>query len=397
MASLWVGPRARWRALPPLAVSATIAALCYLATIAVPARAAQPCGWPVFVLAALASFPLAFRDRHPITVVALVGVGTVGLASAGVLMAVPLPYGQLAATYTVASLAAPPWRQLAIAATGAGVTIVVLLMLGRGPVSLGMAALPFAMAYALGTAARARRDRIAMLEERAQRLAAAGEAAAARERERIAREIHDIVAHSVSLMVVQAEAGLMLADAVPSLERRFDIISATGRDAVAQLDRVLGVLRGDGPTRHPQPGLDQLPELAGRARLAGLNAELIQRGEPQPVPADLAATAYRLVQEAVTNVIKHACARKLGICLSWHEDALGIEVIDDGRGSAAPAGPGSGRGLAGMGERVRAFGGELHAGPGDAATGFRIFAVLPLPGRTAPPGTGQSWPGGGVG
>ena len=127
----------------------------------------------------------------------------------GTLGGIPLPYGQLAATYTVASLASPVWRLLVTASTAVGVILSVLLLLGQGPAALGIAALPFVAAYALGTGARARRDRIAMLEERAHRLAEAQQASAARERERIAREIHDIVAHSVSLMVVQAEAGLV--------------------------------------------------------------------------------------------------------------------------------------------------------------------------------------------
>ncbi|GID29510.1 sensor histidine kinase [Paractinoplanes brasiliensis] len=362
----------------PVAVNAAVAVLCYLATIAVPARAAVPCGWPVFVAAAFASLPLVVRHRYPIAVAAVVGAGTVGLAAAGVLMAIPLPYGQVVATYTIASLAASPWRQLSVGATAAGTVIVVFAVLGRGPGSLAMAALPLAVAYALGTGARARRDRVAMLDERARRLAHAEETAAARERERIAREVHDIVAHSVSLMVVQAEAGLVVSTAAGPAARRFDVISTTGREAVAQLDRVLGVLRGDAAARHPQPGLDGLEELMRRARLAGLRAELSCRGRPRPVPTDLATTAYRLVQEAVTNTIRHAGAHELRVLVHWCDDMLRIEVTDDGKGTAAD-GPLPGHGLVGMRERVRAFDGELRAGRGEGGAGFRVTASLALP------------------
>jgi signal transduction histidine kinase len=220
-----------------------------------------------------------------------------------------------------------------------------------------------------------------MLEERTHRLAETQEATAARERERIAREIHDIVAHSVSLMVVQAEAGLVLVADADRAATTFGTISDTGREALTQLDRALGVLRGDGPSRQPVTGLDDLPELIDRARLSGLDVELIEDARPDAVPADLGAAAYRLVQEAVTNTVKHAGARRIRIRLRWQGTGLRVEVSDDGRGPAtAPAA--SGRGLVGMRERVHAFGGELRTGPGDGGVGFLVTATLPLPGAS---------------
>lgn len=369
--------RRRSESLPVLAVDAVIAVLCYLATVALPVKLAREGGWPFFVLAALASMPLLWRRRQPVVVTGLVGAGTIGLAITGTLGEIPLPYGQLVATYTIASLASPLWRLLVMACTAAGVVVSVLL-LGQNPATLGVAALPFVVAYALGVGVRARRDRIAMLEERTQRLAEAQEATAARERERIAREIHDIVAHSVSLMVVQAEAGLVLAADTDKATQTFDTISGTGREALTQLDRALGVLRGDGPTRRPQPGLDELPDLMDRARLAGLDAELSESGRRRPVPLDLAAAVYRLVQEAVTNTVKHAGAERLRVRLDWQQAAVRVEVTDDGSGPATtPAA--YGRGLVGMRERVHAFGGELHAGPREAGAGFRVAATLPIP------------------
>jgi signal transduction histidine kinase len=282
----------------------------------------------------------------------------------------------LVATYTVAALAPPVWRVAATAVTGLGLTVTVIWILGQGPATLGTIALLFVTADAMGTGVRARRDRIAMLEERARRLAEEREVAEVRERERIAREIHDIVAHSVSLMVVQAEAGAVVAGEADRATATFETISATGREAMHQLDRVLGVLRGDGPTRRPAPGLGALPELVHQARMAGLTATLTEHGPVRRVPADLSAAAYRLVQEALTNTIKHARARSVAVRLDWSDAVLRVQVTDDGRGPV-PGGNGSGRGLTGMRERVEAFGGRLDIGP-VAAGGFRVIATLPL-------------------
>jgi len=370
--------RRRAEALPAVAVDVVIAVLCYFATVALPVKVAQDGGWPLFVLAALASLPLVWRRRQPVVVAALVGAGTIGLAITGILQNIALPYGQLVATYTVASLASTLWRLLVMVCTSVGVLVSVPILLGLGPATLGIAAFPFVVAYALGVGVRARRDRIAMLEERTRRLAEAQQATSARERERIAREIHDIVAHSVSLMVVQAEAGLVLSADPGRATQAFETISGTGREALTQLDRALGVLRGDGPTRRPQPGLDELPALLDRARLAGLDAELVERGTPRPVPADLAAAVYRLIQEAVTNTVKHAAARRIRAGLDWQPASVRVEVSDDGRGPA-PGAPASGRGLAGMRERVQAFGGELHTGAGADGSGFLVAATLPIP------------------
>src|SRR6185295_9962908 len=152
------------------------------------------------------------------------------------------------ATYTVAALASPLWRLVVMATTIGATAWSVLIVFEQRTSILALATLPFIVAYALGVGLRARRDRIAMLEERTHRLAQAAEATAVRERERIARDIHDIVAHSVSLMVVQAEAGRVLASGTPRAVGAFDTISDTGREALAQLDRALGVLRGGAAT-----------------------------------------------------------------------------------------------------------------------------------------------------
>jgi len=365
----------RLRALPPPMVDAAIAVVCYLATVAPPLKAATVQWW-LFALSALASLPLVWRRRYPIAVTALVGAGTISLALAGGLNDVQLPYGQLVATYTFASLSPPTWRLLGMVGTVTGI-IVSVLALGRGFSLVAITCLPFASAYALGTGARARRDRIAMLEERTRRLAQAHEAAAARERERIAREMHDVLAHSVSLIVVQAEAGPVVVRSDPDkAEAAFDAIAATGRDALGQLRRTLGVLRSDGPARQPQPNLADLPALVDQARRAGLEASLTEHGDRRPVPEELAVAAYRVVQESLTNTVRHARARRVRVRLDWQEAVLHVEVSDDGRGPAAPDGHG-GHGLVGMRERVTACGGELRTRVGDGGVGFRLAATPP--------------------
>jgi signal transduction histidine kinase len=372
-------PPHRW-APPPVLVDVVIAAGCYLATVSVPVKTARAQWW-LFVLAAVASVPLVWRRRYPVVVAAVVGAGTVGLALTGGLTDVALPYGQLVATYTLADLSPLVWRLLGVVVTGVGVVTLTLWSGGR-PSLIGVAALPFAGAYALGTAARARRDRIAMLEERARRLAEAHEAAAARERARIARDMHDVLAHSVSLIVVQAEAGPVVVRSDPDrAEAVFDAIADTGRDALRQLRRTLGILRsGDGTALAPQPGLDDLPALVDDARRTGLDACLTEHGDRRPVPAELAIAAYRVVQESLTNTVKHAHARQVRVRLDWRDTALGLEISDDGRGTGAPAAP-PGHGLVGMRERVAACGGDLRTGAGDDGLGFRVTATLPLDGR----------------
>jgi len=364
-------------ALPVVAVDASIAVLCYLATVALPVKAAAAAGPSLFALAALAALPLVWRRRYPVAVTALVGAGTLGLALTGALYDIPVPYGQLVATYTFAWLASPLWRLLCMGGTAVGIVVAVDTVLGQGPATLATATVPFAVAYALGTSTRARRDRITMLEERAARLAEEQHAAAARERERIAREMHDIVAHSVSIMVVQAEAGLVTSDDPDKARATFDTISATGREALTQLGRALGVLRGERASRQPAPGLDDLPRLVEFARLAGLDAGLTVSGHPRPVPADLGAAIYRLVQEALTNTVKHAEAKAVSVRLDWGDAAVRVEIDDDGRGRATPAST-AGYGLIGMRERIRAFGGRLHTGAGEGGAGFRVTASLPL-------------------
>jgi signal transduction histidine kinase len=357
---------------PPLAIDAAIAAICYAATVVPLAKSDAYTDWRIQALSILGTVPLVWRRRYPIPITMIVGIGTIGLSVLGFMH--DLPYGQLVATYTFASLSGPWGRLVGAIGTAIGLTIS-LLVPGEKLWAIGTVGVSFAAAYTLGTGTRARRDRIAMLEERGRRLTEEQEAAGARERERIARDMHDILAHSISLIVVQAEAGPVVVRTEPAkAEAAFAAIAATGREALTQLRRSLGVLRSNGPDRAPQPDLDAVPALIAQARRAGLDATFTEEGRRRAVEPEVAIAAYRVVQESLTNTLKHARAQSVRVRLEWRDSALWLDVTDDGRG---PTGQNGGHGLIGMRERVTACGGELHTGAGEAGQGFRVLASLP--------------------
>ncbi|GAA4443087.1 histidine kinase [Phytohabitans houttuyneae] len=196
------------------------------------------------------------------------------------------------------------------------------------------------------------------------------------ERARLARELHDVVAHTVSLMVVQAGAAADVFDARPEKARAaLDTIQEHGRAALAELRAMLETMRaGEPDPRGPQPGLDQVDALASALGSAGLAVAVNRDGAARDVPANVSLSAYRIVQESLTNTLRHARATRADVDLRWTDGALLVEVTDDG--SAAPAG-GGGAGLIGMRERARLVGGTLEAGPLPAG-GFRVSARLPL-------------------
>jgi len=237
-----------------------------------------------------------------------------------------------------------------------------------------------ALAIAAGLYLAARRAYIASLQDRAgqlereQRLLT--EHAVAAERVRIARELHDVVAHGVSLMVVQAQA----LGALDGAERDLagTRIASLGREALTEMHRMLGVLRpqsDEAPELAPAPGIRDVPGLIERARGTGLQVELAVEGAPRALPAGVDLSAYRIVQEALTNVIKHARARRTDVRVRYALDALELSVVDDGDGDGSGEGPG--HGLVGMRERVALFGGTLEAGAA-GERGYAVRAVLPL-------------------
>jgi signal transduction histidine kinase len=228
---------------------------------------------------------------------------------------------------------------------------------------------------------RHRADRLAAAERHAARLEEEQEdrarEAIAEERARIARELHDVVAHSVSVMTVQAGAARLLLPGNP--DRAIGPLLAveeTGRQALTELRRLLGILRADGNAHvlTPQPGIEELPALAETVREAGLPVELTIEGVPQPLTAGVGLAAYRIVQEALTNTLKHAGPAHARVVVHYARDAVQLEVSDDGRGLGADS---RGHGLIGMRERATVYGGQLHAGqrPGG---GYVVRASLPI-------------------
>jgi len=200
------------------------------------------------------------------------------------------------------------------------------------------------------------------------------------ERARIARELHDVIAHSVSVMVIQAGGARMVMDYSPErAEASLRSVERAGREALAEMRRLLGVLDGDTDPRAlaPQPGLADIDELLARTRASGLVADLRVDGEPAAVSPALDLCAYRIVQEALTNVIKHAAPARAEVRVRWGQDALELEISDDGRGPGTVNGASGGHGIAGMRERAGLHGGSIDAGAGPGG-GFTVRARLPL-------------------
>ncbi|MFJ1901326.1 MULTISPECIES: sensor histidine kinase [unclassified Streptomyces] len=251
---------------------------------------------------------------------------------------------------------------------------------------------PFVLAWVLGDSMRTRRAYFDQLEERAARLEREREAqskvAVAAERARIARELHDVVAHNVSVMVVQADGAAYVMEAAPDQARQaLETISSTGRQALAEMRRLLGVLR-TGDVREsgeyvPQPDVRQIEDLVDKVVQSGLAVDFKIEGTPRPLPSGVELTAYRIVQEALTNTRKHGGPNAgASVRLVYFDDGLGLLVEDDGRGAAHElyedgGADGAGHGMIGMRERVGMVGGTLDAGPRPGG-GFRISALLPL-------------------
>jgi signal transduction histidine kinase len=231
--------------------------------------------------------------------------------------------------------------------------------------------------WLVGRAMRGRLHEAEALARRAAELETDRVRAVADERARIARELHDVIAHSVSVMVVQAGAAeeVLRVDAARAAEP-LRAVQETGRQALTEMSRLVGLLREDGDELGlaPQPGLGDLETLVAQVREAGLPVELQIEGAPRTVPLGVDLSAYRVVQEALTNAIKHAGDARATVVLRYRPQTLEVEVVDDGRGGVD--GVGGGHGLIGMRERIAVFGGEFDAGPSDAG-GFRVRAVLP--------------------
>jgi signal transduction histidine kinase len=338
------------------------------------------------LLSLLQTLPLAFRRRAPLLCFVLTLVGVCAYY--------PLGYevtdGTLATFVGVYTVAAYEDRRKSLVGLGLLAFGMTWYWLTRAepfdpttPIWIGILGL---LSWGLGEYVRARRAYTADVEALAERLerARALEArqAAWQERARLARELHDVIGHTVNVMVIQAGAGRRTLAADRGLaERAFQTIESTGREALEELDRLLGILRTeeDEPELPPQPGLEQLHALAGRFEDAGLPVEITIEGNEVPLPRSLDQSAYRILQEALTNALRHAGGTIAHVAVRYRNDRLELEVANDGREDRRPQNhhPGGGRGLIGIRERVALFGGDLEAGP-RAGGGFVVRCRFPL-------------------
>ncbi len=331
------------------------------------------------VLVAMA-VALIVRRRWPLEVLGVLLV----LTLVGRYPALDLPV--LFAVFTVAEYLDRP--RVAIAAVVAAAVLIFATPLHTGHIA-PRGVIPQLVAVGLAVAAglylRTRADYIIGLRERASRVERERELlsdqAVADERVRIARELHDVVAHNVSLMVVQAQALAATTNGDGEQTEALNRIGDLGREAMSEMHRMLGVLRlQDDPSaeREPQPGVRDLEALVSRARETGLEAELAVVGEARELAPGVDLSVYRIVQEALTNVIRHAQAGRVYVRLAYRPERLEVEVVDDGSAAVpVPGAPTDGHGLVGMRERVGLLGGELIAGPRLDSAGYRVYALLP--------------------
>ena len=349
---------------------------------------------PMFVVAVVLSATTCllyvFRRKSPRAVTAAVFLATWGYPALGVgISPAPLVLLGLMLYFLGARF---DWRIVYLAALAVGVWVVVAaqpvlekeyLRIGE----VGVLVLTAFFVATVGLFAQARRRHVRELRELNAQLARERDAqatiAAAEERARIAREIHDIVSHSLGTMVVMADGAARTAGTdSEQAGRAMERVRETGREAMSEMRRMLDVLREDeGASRAPQPGLDSLDRLLAETRATGLRVDLTVTGAPAPLPAGVDLAAYRIVQEALTNARKHG-GRLLSVVtvtLSYRDEAIELHVVDDGAGTttASPS-TGTGHGLVGMRERVTAYGGTLETGSGPQG-GFAVHAVLPLP------------------
>ncbi len=331
---------------------------------------------------------LALRRRYPVTVLVVVTAASVvyvlrDYTENG------LPVIALIALYTVASLTSR--REWGTAVAVITVLLLAVTLFNREDLSVGDLAgnvAIFGIAAVFGDSVRTRRAYTRQLELRAADLERNQEAeaqrAVAEERLRIARELHDVVAHAMSVVAVQSGVGAHVIDSDPAEAKRIlENVKVSSRAALNEMRRLLGVLReedGARGTLTPAAGLESVNELAEGLRRAGVPVSVRVEGVRPAVPPGLDLTAYRIVQEALTNVLKHAGPATVAVTIDYHPDSVCIDVADNGRGaSTAPADgqSGDGHGLLGMRERVAVFGGRLDAGS-RAGGGFRVTATLPF-------------------
>jgi len=333
----------------------------------------------------LVVLPLLVRSQWPLASLFVVVVGAVGTAAS-----LQTPWVQILAVILAAFEVGQrvPDRTWSLGSVIAATVLMTVGFLLQGSDPVESTVLPFVFlvpSWLAGDTLRARGVEALRRAEDAERAAREREeqltAAAADERRRVARELHDVIAHGVSVMVIQAGAARQVLRTAPdAAEESLRAVETTGREAMAELRRFLGALGDDAADGGlaPQPGLGEIAALVDRVREAGLPVSLGVEGVASPLPASLDVTAYRVVQEALTNALRYASRATTSVRLAWDPDRLRIEVLDDGPGSATPVSEGAGRGLAGMRDRVELAGGHVEAGP-RLGGGYGVRAWLPVP------------------
>jgi signal transduction histidine kinase len=344
------------------------------------------------VLVVLGCLPLALRRAAPLPALAVVSVATSVATSLDFATGV-LSVSVLVGVYTVAAYGRRGEARLALLLGAATFLATIPFVDGEVRATDLVAVVGVVLAaYAFGRSIGFRRAYTAELELRAARMERAREsdlrAVVAEERGRIARELHDVVAHAVSVMTVQASAAQRTIERNPAASREaMRAVEQTGRQALTDMRRIVGVLRSAGEQQGelaPQPGVADLPALLDHVREAGLPVRLHVLGRPRELPSGIDLTIYRLVQESVTNALKHAGPTTADVTLTYAPQAVGVLVRDRGRGAASRLGQFGGgelrgHGLLGMRERVTLYGGSLRAGPA-AGGGYEVDARIPVEG-----------------
>jgi len=344
-----------------------------------------------FTLVALEALPLAWRRRWPVAVFFASGIPRGLYDDLGIGFA-PLPLAAMIALYTVMDRSSTRVRW------AMGVLVLAGLVQGQAtpghtePYDFFGAAAELAAAGMAGIISRTRRAYLREAQARAEQAQAMRDRevalVAAQERARIARELHDVVAHHVSLIAVQSDAAATLLPGQPArAEKHVEVIGQTAREALGELRRILGVLRVPAgtagiagrqpPDTSPVPSVSRLDTVLDQVRRAGIAVDLRVEGRPARLAPGVDLTAYRVVQEALTNTVRHSGADKAAVTLRYEPGYVTVSVTDTGQGSAGAPGK-EGFGLAGMAERVESCGGSLTAGPGQAG-GFAVTARLPAP------------------
>ena len=334
------------------------------------------------------TLPIAVRRLAPLSVLVAIGFPLVAHSAIGYEAVQAGTFSSLLAAYGAASLTDKRRGFIAAAVTAAAIAGFFATNRGDWGVSDYLAVSgTWAVAWFAGTFIRLRGEQVEVVGARATRLELERDTlarkAVADERARIARELHDIVGHALNVIVIQASGAQRAFDVKPEVTREaLASIESTGRDALVEMERmlgVLGVINAPEAASGPQPGLAQLDGLTAHVSQAGIPVNLVIEGSRPEIPASVELSAYRIVQESLTNCLKHSGASHATVTIRYGPDDLEVEVVDDGRSSAKrKAGERGGRGHVGMRERVALFGGEISVGPAPSGVGYRVRARLPF-------------------